>query len=93
MIMADPKRWLLSRFNRSSKRAIGRVEDEYFRAFKQNKRIHATCEDYRAAATIDLEHDKKDRNKKDKINSIFCCCLIFLFHPLLFTFSLQTFHS
>ena len=27
------------------------------------KRIHATCEDYRAAATIDLEHDKKDRKK------------------------------
>ena len=64
MIMADPKRWLHSRFNRSSKRAIGRVEDEYLRAFKQSKRIHATCEDYRAAATIDLEHDKKDRNKK-----------------------------
>ena len=64
MIMADPKRWLKSRFNRSSKRAIGKVEDEYFRAFKQSKRIHATCEDYRAAATIDLEHDKKDRNKK-----------------------------
>ena len=54
MIMADPKRWLHSRFNRSSKRAIGRVEDEYFRAFKQNNRFHATCEDYRAAATIDL---------------------------------------
>ena len=37
MIMADPKRWLKSRFNRSSKRAIGKVEDEYFRAFKQKK--------------------------------------------------------
>ena len=31
---------------------------------QQNKRIHASCEDYRAAATIDLDHDKKDRNKK-----------------------------
>ncbi len=28
------------------------------------KRIHATCEDYRASATIDLEHDRKDREKK-----------------------------
>ena len=64
MIMADPKRWLKSRFNRSSKLAVGRVEEEYFRAFKQKKRIHATCEDYRAAATIDLKHDKKDRKKK-----------------------------
>ena len=64
MIMADPKRWLKSRFNRSSKRAIGRVEDEYFRAFKQSKRIHATCEDYRASFSIDLVHDKEDAEKK-----------------------------
>ena len=69
MIMADPKRWLKSRFNRSSKRAIGKVEDEYFRAFKQKKRIHATCEDYRAAATIDLENDNKDRKKKLKLTN------------------------
>ena len=27
------------------------------------KRIHATCEDYRASATIDLVHDRKDRKK------------------------------
>ena len=33
-------------------------------AFKQKKRLHASCEDYRASATIDLEHDKIDRNKK-----------------------------
>ena len=64
MIMADPQKWLKSRFNRSSKLAVGRVEGEYLRVFKQKKRIHASCEDYRAAATIDLEHDKKDRKKK-----------------------------
>ncbi|GIS77368.1 MAG: hypothetical protein CM1200mP13_07270 [Candidatus Pelagibacterales bacterium] len=40
----------------------------FLRAFKQSKRIHATCEDYRAAATIDLEHDKKDRKKKIKFS-------------------------
>jgi haloacetate dehalogenase len=33
---------------------------EYVRAFKDPRTIHATCEDYRAAATIDLFHDKKD---------------------------------
>ena len=33
------------------------------KAFKQPKRIHATCEDYRASASIDLDHDKKDRKK------------------------------
>jgi haloacetate dehalogenase len=37
---------------------------EYERAFRDPKCIHATCEDYRAGATIDLEHDRKDlRNR------------------------------
>jgi len=26
--------------------------------------VHGMCEDYRAGATIDLEHDEADRNKK-----------------------------
>jgi haloacetate dehalogenase len=37
---------------------------EYTRAFRDPRAIHATCEDYRAAATIDLVHDKQDRQKK-----------------------------
>jgi haloacetate dehalogenase len=37
---------------------------EYERAFRDPKCIHATCEDYRAGATIDLEHDRKDLKKK-----------------------------
>jgi haloacetate dehalogenase len=37
---------------------------EYERAFKDPRAIHATCEDYRAAATIDLVHDQKDLKKK-----------------------------
>jgi haloacetate dehalogenase len=37
---------------------------EYERAFRDPRCIHATCEDYRASAGIDLEHDRKDRNKK-----------------------------
>jgi haloacetate dehalogenase len=37
---------------------------EYARAFKDPRTIHATCEDYRAAATIDLVHDRKDLKKK-----------------------------
>jgi haloacetate dehalogenase len=37
---------------------------EYVRAFRDPRCIHATCEDYRAAASIDLEHDRKDRGKK-----------------------------
>ena len=42
------------------KRAIA----EYVRAFKDPRTIHATCEHYRAAATIDLVHDRKDFRKK-----------------------------
>jgi haloacetate dehalogenase len=42
------------------KRAVA----EYTRAFKDPRTIHATCEDYRAAATIDIVHDKQDLRRK-----------------------------
>ncbi|ABS24696.1 alpha/beta fold hydrolase [Anaeromyxobacter sp. Fw109-5] len=35
---------------------------EYLRCFEDPATIHASCEDYRAAATIDLEHDRADRD-------------------------------
>src|SRR5918993_2684990 len=35
--------------------------------FSDPLRIHATCEDYRAGATTDLEHDKADRAAGKKI--------------------------
>jgi haloacetate dehalogenase len=37
---------------------------EYLRWFKQPESIHASCEDYRAGATIDLEHDALDKGRK-----------------------------
>jgi haloacetate dehalogenase len=37
---------------------------EYRRCFGDPATIHATCEDYRAAATIDLAHDEADMSKK-----------------------------
>jgi haloacetate dehalogenase len=37
---------------------------EYFRCFNDPAAIHASCEDYRAAATIDLKHDQADLDKK-----------------------------
>ncbi len=37
---------------------------EYKRCFRDPATIHATCEDYRAAATIDLDHDRADRDHK-----------------------------
>lgn len=37
---------------------------EYLRCFSDPATIHASCEDYRAAATIDLVHDEADLGEK-----------------------------
>ena len=47
----------LSKFSKAAVR-------EYVRCFKDPRAIHAACEDYRAAGTIDLVHDRHDRNDK-----------------------------
>ena len=41
-----------------------RVVAEYVRCFSKPEAIHASCEDYRAASSIDLKHDEEDMNKK-----------------------------
>ena len=38
--------------------------DAYLAAFDDPRAIAASCEDYRAAATIDLVHDDDDRGRK-----------------------------
>jgi haloacetate dehalogenase len=40
------------------------VFEEYLRTFRLPDTIHAICEDYRAAASIDLAHDAADLSKK-----------------------------
>ncbi len=37
---------------------------EYLRCFRDPATIHAACEDYRAAASIDLVHDQADLDRK-----------------------------
>lgn len=37
---------------------------EYRRCFRDPATIHASCEDYRAAASIDLEHDEADLDRR-----------------------------
>ena len=37
---------------------------EYLRCFSDPEVIHASCEDYRAAATIDIEHDADNNGQK-----------------------------
>jgi haloacetate dehalogenase len=47
---------------------------EYVRHFKKPSVIQATCEDYRAGATVDLDHDRADRDRGRKIR----CPTLFL---------------
>ena len=37
---------------------------EYLRCFRDAATIHANCEDYRAGASIDMEHDEEDLKRK-----------------------------
>jgi haloacetate dehalogenase len=37
---------------------------EYLRCFRDSAMIHANCEDYRAAASIDIKHDEEDLSHK-----------------------------
>jgi haloacetate dehalogenase len=62
--------YILSRLGRGPSRLRHfdrRAVAEYVRAFEDPRTIHATCEDYRAAATIDLVHDRKDLRRKLKM--------------------------
>lgn len=63
MIGADPVYYLESKLRHwsaaDSHFAPGAM-DEYRRCFADPATIHASCEDYRAAAGIDLEHDRAD---------------------------------
>jgi len=38
--------------------------EEYRRCFRDAATIHGACEDYRAAATIDLDHDRRDLGER-----------------------------
>lgn len=40
---------------------------EYERCFIQPETVHAMCEDYRASASIDLDHDRASRSQGQKI--------------------------
>ena len=63
MIGCDPgffMRMALERWSGAGARFDPKAVAEYERCFSRPEVIHATCEDYRAAATIDLEHDEAD---------------------------------
>lgn len=56
--------YILERLGSGMKNFSPAALREYERVFRDPKCIHATCEDYRASAGIDLEHDRADRGRK-----------------------------
>jgi haloacetate dehalogenase len=67
MIGGDPAyfvRRCLNSWSRNAGSFPDEVVAEYIRCFSKPGVIHGTCEDYRASATIDLEHDRQERYKK-----------------------------
>lgn len=67
LIGNDPEFYLRTKMNQWSANPNSFTDEamaEYIRCFSNRQTIHATCEDYRAAATIDLEHDEIDINSK-----------------------------
>jgi haloacetate dehalogenase len=70
MIGRDPDfyaRHLLDRWAGRREALEPAAVGEYLRHFRKASVIQASCEDYRAGATIDLEHDRADREAGRKI--------------------------
>jgi len=72
LINADPQAWIASRF---SGRLLGEnpidpeTITEYTNIFRDPAHVAATCADYRAAASIDLDHDRANRSAKHRITA------------------------
>jgi haloacetate dehalogenase len=66
LIKGDPAGWLehtVASWSRTKnlKSFSPLAMKSYIDSFSDPSRIHAACEDYRAGATIDLDHDRADR--------------------------------
>jgi haloacetate dehalogenase len=67
LIAADPEYFLRAHIDGQLKTPDAtepRAFAEYLRCYRDPATRHAICEDYRAAATIDLEHDAADAAKR-----------------------------
>jgi haloacetate dehalogenase len=64
MIGANPEYWLKNHMGRHAGTGIFSVDrwSEYLAGASSSQCMHAMCEDYRAAASIDLIHDRADRS-------------------------------
>jgi haloacetate dehalogenase len=43
------------------------IREEYLETYRDPARVHAICEEYRAAASLDIEHDEADQQKSRRI--------------------------
>src|SRR5687767_9130077 len=59
-----PENDLQAQYEAQKARATSEIQREYLRTSSDPANIHAMCEDYRAAASIDLKHDEADINTK-----------------------------
>jgi haloacetate dehalogenase len=71
LIGGDPRFYLHANLGGWGSGGLGHLERralaEYERCFGSPESIHAVCEDYRASASIDLEHDRASRERGEKI--------------------------
>ncbi|HEX2911703.1 MAG TPA: alpha/beta hydrolase [Chloroflexia bacterium] len=70
LIGADPDYFLvdkLGKWGRDMNAFTPEALAEYLRCFSNSATIHASCEDYRASATIDLKHDETDLKNGKKL--------------------------
>lgn len=70
LLEARPREWVLARLGRGRAGLSPfppAVRREYLRAFADPRTIRASCEDYRASASIDLVHDRADRGRRLRI--------------------------
>jgi haloacetate dehalogenase len=59
-----PEKEIFAQNETAKARATDPIQIEWLRTASTMGNIHAMCEDYRAAASIDLQHDKADLDKK-----------------------------
>ena len=64
LLAAEPEKAL---FRGGSEAIAPEAMEEYVRCLRNPETIQATCEDYRAAATLDYEHDAEDREAGRRI--------------------------
>ncbi|MFD0668080.1 alpha/beta fold hydrolase [Ramlibacter sp. MAHUQ-53] len=71
MIGGAPRPYLHAKLGGWGAGGLGHIEPqalaEYERCFMRPEAIHAACEDYRAAASIDLDHDRESRSRGEQV--------------------------